>query len=310
MRCEFARQHRLKLDRKQPMSILKAVITAAAPEQKSLPLQSLVDQQGQDKTALQLIADEAVNAGIEEICVVICPGEQTNYEKAAGEHAGRLTFVEQDHPRGYGDALYRARDFVADDPFLHLVSDHVYISQTDLGYAKQLVDVAIAESCAVSSVQATRENLLPYFGAVGGMRVANRASLYEIKTVLEKPTPTEAEQKLVVAGLRASHYLCLSGMHVLMPSVMEILESSIRNADSDKQVNLSSSLARLARRERYLATEIEGTRYNIGVQYGLLKAQLALALSGKDRDDILTELLGLVAANPDPVRSAMAGVKS
>jgi len=293
------------------MSILKAVITAAAPEQKSLPLQSLVDQQGNDKTALQLIADEAVSAGIEEICVVICPGEQTNYEKAAGEHASRLTFVEQDDPRGYGDALYRARDFVGTDPFLHLVSDHVYISQTDRGYAKQLVDVATSESCAVSSVQATRENLLPYFGAVGGMRVANRACLYEVKAVLEKPTPTQAEQELVVAGLRASHYLCLSGMHVLMPSVMGILETTIRDASPGELIDLSSSLERLARRERYLATEIDGTRYNIGVQYGLLKAQLALALSGKDRDEILTELLGMVAANPDPsIRPALAGVES
>jgi UTP--glucose-1-phosphate uridylyltransferase len=295
------------LNEELPMSIKKAVITAAAPEQKSLPLQSLVDQQGNDKTALQLIADEAVSAGVEEICVVICPGEQTNYQKAAGEHASRLTFVEQDNPRGYGDALYRAKDFVGGDPFLHLVSDHVYLSQTEQGYAKQLVDVATAESCAVSSVQATRENLLPYFGAVGGMRVANRANLYEVKTVVEKPTPTQAEQELVVAGLRASHYLCLSGMHVLMPSVIEVLEQEIQNASPGDSINLSSSLQSLARRERYLATEIEGTRYNIGVKYGLLKAQLALALSGSDRDEILTELLGLVAASPDPrIRPALA----
>lgn len=281
------------------MSIRKAVITAAAPAQKSLPLQSLVDQQGNDKTALQLIADEAVHAGVDEICVVICPGEQSNYTKAAGEHAGRLTFVEQDNPRGYGDALYRARDFVGQEPFLHLVSDHVYISKGNQGYAKQLVDVAIAESCTVSSVQATRENLLPYFGAIGGMRVTNRTDLYEVKTVVEKPTPTRAEQDLIVAGLRASHYLCLSGMHVLMPSLMEILKENIKSTPPDETVNLSESLESLAKRERYLATEVDGTRFNIGVQYGLLRAQLALALSGKDRDEILTDMLSLVATSPD-----------
>ena len=277
------------------MSIFKAVITAAAPDQKSLPLQSLVDQQGRDKTALQLIADEAVNAGVEEICVVICPGEQRNYEKAAGEHATRLTFVEQDNPRGYGDALFRARDFVGHQRFLHLVSDHVYLSQLERGYAGQLVDVAVVESCAVSAVQPTRENLLPFFGAVGGMRVANRTDLYEINHVIEKPTPTQAEQELIVAGLRSSHYLCLSGMHVLTPTVMELLEASIETALPNQTILLSPALETLARRERYLATEVKGTRYNIGVKYGLLKAQLALALSGKDRDEILSELLGLVA---------------
>lgn len=291
------------------MSIFKAVITAAAPDQKSLPLQSLVDQQGQDKTALQLIADEAVNAGVEEICVVICPGEKDNYRKAAGVHATRLTFVEQDNPRGYGDALFRAREFVGNEPFLHLVSDHVYLSQLERGYAGQLVDVAAVEACAVSAVQPTRENLLPFFGAVGGMRVANRMGLYEINNVIEKPTPTQAEQELVVAGLRASHYLCLSGMHVLTPTVMQLLEASIHAAEPDETILLSPALETLARRERYLATEVKGSRYNIGVKYGLLKAQLALALSGKDRDQILSELLGLVAEGADtsmPVTAAGA----
>lgn len=277
------------------MSILKAVITAAAPDQKQLPLQSLVDQQGKTKTALQLIADEAVTAGVEEIAVIICPGEQDNYIKAAGEHASRLTFIAQDNPRGYGDALLRARDFVGDDRFLHLVSDHVYLSQHPRGYAGQLIDIATAENCAVSTVQPTRENLLPFFGTVGATRLANRQKLYEIKSVMEKPTPTQAEQHLIVAGLRASHYLCLSGMHILTPTIMNLLEKEMRSAEPDNNIALSPALEELAKSERYLATEVDGGRYNIGVQYGLLKAQVALALSGKDRDEILTELLNLVA---------------
>lgn len=289
------------------MSILKAVITAGSPGQKSLPLQNLVDQNGTAKTALELIADEAVQAGIEEICVIICPGEQSNYEKASGEHASRLTFVVQDNPRGYGDALFRARDFVGDQHFLHLVSDHIYISPLARGYAGQLVDVAVAESCAVSAVQPTRENLLPYFGVVGGKRVPNRTGLYDVKTVIEKPTPTQAEQELIVAGLRAGHYLCLSGIHVLSPTVMELLEETIEQAGPNQPILLSPALETLARRERYLATQIDGSRFNIGVKYGLLKSQLALALSGKDRDEILTDLLQIVADRPTP--SVPAGVQ-
>ena len=288
------------------MSILKAVITAAAPEQKQLPLQSLVDQQGETKTALQLIADEAVTAGIEEIAVVICPGEQENYEKAAGEHASRLTFVPQDNPRGYGDALLRAREFVGDDRFLHLVSDHIYLSQHPRGYAGQLIDIAIAEDCSVSTVQPTRENLLPFFGTVGATRIANRQKLYEIKNVMEKPTPTQAEQSLIVAGLRASHYLCLSGMHILTPTIMKLLESEMKAAKAGSHIALSPALEELAKCERYLATEVDGGRYNIGVQYGLLKAQVALALSGKDRDEILTELLGLVAESKPVTRHPLS----
>ena len=277
------------------MSIRKAVITAAAPDQKSLPLQNLVDRNGRDTTALQLIIEEAVNAGVEEICVVICPGAEENFVKAAGELAGRLVFIEQKAPRGYGDAILRARDFVGEESFLHLVSDHVYISKSDTSCARQVVELAQKENCAVSAVQATRENMLPYFGTVGGTPETNSNDLYRISNIIEKPTPTLAEQELVVPGLRASHYLCLSGMHVLTPLVMRLLEEQMAQAPAGSSIQLSPALNELANRQQYLALEIAGLRYNIGVKYGLLKSQLAIALSGRDRDNILTQLLELVA---------------
>jgi len=284
------------------MSISKAVITAAAPDQRSLPLQSLVDQQGVKKTALQLIVEEAVSAGAEEISVIICPGSASEFEAAAGEHVGRLTFIEQGQPRGYGDALLRAQEFVGDDPFLHLISDHVYISRSEVSCAKQVVELAGQEDCAVSAVQSTREHLLTYFGAVGGQRKINRDDLYRITSVIEKPTPTRAEQDLIVAGLRASHYLCLSGIHVLTPTIMKLLSDDLQAAPAGQNINLSNALNALSGLQQCLALEIAGSRYNIGVKYGLLRSQLALALSGKDRDAILSELLELVAtANPTPL---------
>lgn len=278
------------------MKIRKAVITAASPTQNTLPLQNVVDRNGEPKTALQLILDEAIGAGIEEVCVVICPDDEPRYRISAGSHASFISFVEQHNPRGYGDALFRSAEFVGDDPFLHLVGDHLYISQSDIGCAKQLVEVAQAENCAVSAVNPTREHLLHMFGAVGARRVANRSGLYQITNVLEKPTPTQAEQELVVAGLRNSHYLCLFGQHVLTPTVMDVLRSQVENAKL-KSVQLSPALGVLAKQERYLACEIDGQRYNIGAKYGLLISQLALALSGKERDLILTELLDLVATH-------------
>ncbi len=284
------------------MTIKKAVVTSASPRQHSLPLHNVVDQAGEGRTALQLILNEAVQAGVQEICVVICPGDAPSYREAAGEYASHLTFVEQDNPRGYGDALFRAANFVGDESFLHLVGDHLYLSQTQQGCAQQLVQLAETESCSVSAVQSTREHQLHLFGAIGGRRVPKRSNLYEVERVAEKPTPTQAEQELIVAGLRSSHYLCFFGMHVLTPTVMDLLRQKAN--ESKDPFQLSCALAELAGRERYLAAEIEGQRYNIGVKYGLLKAQLALALSGKDRDDILSELLELVATNREPATSA------
>ncbi|HTE21107.1 MAG TPA: UTP--glucose-1-phosphate uridylyltransferase, partial [Armatimonadota bacterium] len=188
------------------------------------------------------------------------------------------------------------QEFVGGQPFLHLVGDHVYVSHGK-GCAQQLVEVAEAHSCSVSAVQATRENLLPYFGTVGGGRIRGTHDLYSVERVAEKPTPTEAEQSLTVPGLRAGHYLCFFGMHVLTPRVMEILQEHVAARRDGTTLQLSPVLAELATHERYLALEVDGQRHAVDVRYGLLTAQLALALCGSDREEVLTQLCTLLAQN-------------
>jgi UTP--glucose-1-phosphate uridylyltransferase len=178
---------------------------------------------------------------------------------------------------------------------LHLVSDHLYLSREQRRCAQQLVDVASAENASVSAVQATRESFLPYYGVVGGEGIPNRPHLYRVEKVLEKPTPTEAEQQLIVPGLRAGHYLCFFGMHVLTPTIMDILGESLAQTKEALGVQLSSALVKLAERERYLACEVAGRRFNLGVKFGLLTAQLALALEGDDREEVLSQLVELLA---------------
>jgi UTP--glucose-1-phosphate uridylyltransferase len=284
------------------MKIQKAVITAAGPGQSALPLQRLVDRDGTEKTALEMIIEEVDSAGIDSIAIVISPGNEDAYEKAAGQYLDRLTFVTQKEAKGYGQAILCARDFVGDSPFVHLVGDHLYLSGTSgKRCVEQLIEVATAEECSVSGVQPTKEKMLPFFGAIGGQRLPQTERLYEVKRVVEKPTPTVAEQELTIAGFRSGLYLCFFGMHVLTPSVLDILESLV--SQSQKPVPLADALNELATRERYLACEVDGHRYNIGVKYGLLNTQLALSLSGVDRDQVLSDMVELLATRQSDTES-------
>ena len=269
------------------MRIRKAVITAAAPSQRALPLQTLIDRDGHEKPVLSILIEQALAANIEEICVVVFPGDQSRYADAAGRHAAGVRFVTQPAPGGYGNAILCARDFTASDPFLHMVGDHLYVAAGPESSALRLVQLAENAECCVSGVQPTRESLLPRFGTVSGRRIEGRSDLYRIDTVIEKPTPTEAEQRLMVPGMRAGFYLCYFGIHVLTPAVMEILAKGAPT--------LSDALAELARVEQYLALEEDGRRYDLGARYGLLVAQLALALNGQDRAQVLSQLLELLA---------------
>jgi UTP--glucose-1-phosphate uridylyltransferase len=280
------------------MAISKALITAANPRQRRLPLQTLIDQNGEPKPALQVLLEEAAGAGVEHFCVVVCPGDESAYADACGPLRPRVRFVVQREPRGYGHAILCGRDFVGDEPFLHLVGDHLPVASAAASCARQLVAVAEAEHAPVSAVQPTRESYLTAYGAVGGQLVGGDRPVYVIDTVLEKPTPTVAEQQLIVPGLRAGFYLCFFGMHVLEPDILMLLDEQLAAAP-DRPLGLSPALHCLASRRRYLALSIAGRRFDIGAPYGVLFAQLALALSGRDRDLVLTQFIDLLAVRHD-----------
>ena len=272
------------------MKIEKAVITAASRKQRTLPLQTLIDRNGEEKTVLRILLEEVRSADVQEICVVIPPDDEDAYARAAGDRS--IRFITQNEPRGYAHALYSAQPFTQDDPFLHLVGDHLYVGNGTKPTLK-LVQAAQEADCSVSAVQATRESLLPLYGTIGGQRISEKQDLYRIERVIEKPTPTEAEQSLTISGLRAGHYLCFFGMHVLTPKIMELLSQRFQTEST--RTTLSDALAELAGREKYLALEQTSRRYDVGVKYGLFRAQLALALDGEDRNTVLSQLLELVA---------------
>ena len=82
---------------------------------------------------------------------------------------------------------------------------------------------------------------------------------------------------------------------VLTPGVMHILTELVSQAGAKGGVQMTTALMRMAAKEPYLALELQGRRYDIGVNYGLLVAQLALSLDGKDRDEVLSQLVELLA---------------
>jgi UTP--glucose-1-phosphate uridylyltransferase len=304
--------------------ISKAVITAAGRGARQYPASDtvqkamlpLVDRDGLTKPVLQIIAEEALESGIEEICVVTAPGDEAVYRNQFRNYAAnlrstyrgidwaeeqarrfvdleeRLQFSVQQEPEGYGHAVWCARSFVKDEPFLLLLSDHLYISSEPRRCARQLIELAAAENCAVSAVQATREHLIHQYGTLTGRRLPQHPEIYAIDEIIEKPNPTLAELRLQVPGLRAGHYLCFFGIHVLTPVVFDLLDEIVReNVRELGQIQLTSALLALARRERYLALETRGSRFNLGVKYGVVEAQIALAMGGVDRERILALLL-------------------
>lgn len=272
-----------------PTKIRKALITAAGPRQRRLPLQSLTDRDGATKPALAIILDEMFAAGLERVGLVLAPGDRSAYEGVLSPYAERLVYLEQTTPHGYGHAVLCGREFIGGEPFLLQVSDHLYVSRIDKSCTQQLLELAEAESCAISAVQATHESQLRFYGTVSGTLRPGRAGVYQVESVIEKPTPTVAEQQCVVPGLRSGHYLCFFGMHVLTPTVFTLLADATAAAP-DEKLGLTPALNQLAAREKYLAVEIAGRRADLEAPFGLLRAQIALGLHGSSREEVLALL--------------------
>ncbi len=153
--------------------VRKAVITAAGKGTRQFPASMavqkemfpLVDRDGLSKPVIQIIGEEAIESGIEEICIVTTPGGEDLYrdyfrrldddsirrfrgkdwailesEKLAA-FGERLHFAVQDKAEGFGHAVYQAKQFVNGDPFLLMLGDHIYISDTKERCARQMIRV-------------------------------------------------------------------------------------------------------------------------------------------------------------------------
>ena len=310
--------------------VRKAVITAAGRGTRQYPASTavqkemfpLVDRDGLAKPVIQIIGEECVDAGIEQICIVTQPGEERYYREyfrrmtdadsrsfrgkdwaileseKLGSFGERLHFAEQHTPEGFGHAVYQAKDFVGDDPFLLLLGDHVYISDTKERCARQVIRVFEQYMCdAVTAVQPTVERLLHLFGVIRGNPIDANRGIYRAEAIIEKPKIEHAREHLATPGLPAGNYLAHFGLHVFSPRIFDSLAHLIENDVRERgEIQLTAAQEHLRQRtDKYWAVVAQGQRYDTGIPYGLMETQLALALNGIHRTEMCEAIARILA---------------
>ena len=310
--------------------VRKAVITAAGRGTRQYPASKavqkemfpLVDRDGLTKPVIQIIGEEAIDSGIEQICIVVAPGEEKLYrdyfqrldpesarafrgkdwailesEKLAA-FGERLSFAEQPSAEGFGHAVYQAKAFVGDEPFLLLLGDHIYISDIKDRCARQLIRVYEQYMLdAITGVQPTLERQLHLFGVAKGTPIDPARGIYKADLIVEKPTIDEARANLVTPGLPAGNYLAHFGLHVFSPRIFDSLEYLIRHDLREKgEIQLTAAQEHLRRQtDKYWCLVSQGQRYDTGIPYGLMETQLALALGGIHRTEICEAIARILA---------------
>lgn len=280
-------------------SVRKAVVPLAGLGTRHFPASHAVKKElfpvvGTDGIARPLLhyhLRELVAAGIEEICLIVQPGEEEvirHYLDGPGddylrrlekypdllaearqmrELAPRLRFAVQAEQEGYGHAVFQTKTFAAGQPVLLCLGDHLFRGRPVSPYRELAELAAVSGGRSVSAVNRITPGELRGYGTIAGRRSAQQPRLIEVSLIIEKPDIETARNRLRVDGLEDDVFLGWFGMHLLSPSIYEILEQMIRdNIRDNGEFQLTRAQEIQRQREGYLALEmVSAQRFDFGV---------------------------------------------
>lgn len=283
--------------------IKKAIIPAAGYGTGFLPATKAMAKEMLpivDKPIIQFIVEEALESGIEEILIItgrhkrpiedhfdsnveleenlVAKEKWELLELVKSTTKADLFFVRQAYPKGLGDAIYQAKSFVGDEPFVVMLGDN--IMESDVPVTKQLIDLYEengASNIAVIEVPKEDSNkygIIAIDQAVDGFN----GEVFSISNVVEKPNAIVAPSKLAVAG-----------RYVLTPQIFDILAN--QEPGKDDEVQLTDAIAKLNETQRVFAKRIDGKRYDVGNRMGYMELSLQYGLKHPETEDGLRDYL-------------------
>ncbi len=276
--------------------VRKAVIPAAGFGTRLFPatkatkkeLFPIIDRDGIAKPAILLIVEEALEAGIEEVIIIVqeddlddfrsffneqisienynkLPRHFQEYSRRLLEMGQRVTFAIQTAQEGFGHAVYSAAQAIGDEPFLLMLGDHIYRSDGENSCARQLLEAYQRHGTSIVGMRRTPEAQIGNFGTLTGVWLENE-TLLNVTEFAEKPNLDYARSNLRVPGLPEDEYLTVFGQYIIKPQLFEILKEHIENNVRERgEFQLTSALERIRQEDGFMGLVIDGTRFDIGL---------------------------------------------
>ena len=277
--------------------VRKAVITAAGFGTRMFPASKMikkeffpiVDAEGIAKPVIQVVVEEAINAGIEEVGIIVQSGDRSLFEdyfqgspkpefwrklspssrdyshylQTLGE---RITILTQEQQEGFGHAVFCAAPWVHDEPFMLLLGDHVYASDLEVNCARQLLEVYEKVQQSVIGVRITPGDRIHHYGCVAGTPVKDSDYLFDLTEIYEKPTLNYARTNMRVPGLEWDRFLTIFGLYIIEPKIFDLLADNIRHDVREKgEYQLTSCLQTLLEKEQITGYLVPGRCFDTGL---------------------------------------------
>jgi len=272
-------------------NVRKAVIPVAGHGTRMYPaskvlrkeLFPIVDTDGRVKPALMIMVEELIKSGIEEICLIIRPGDENlyrslfeplnggnlinlpgdlqSYENRLSEIKDKIVFVHQRKTAGFGHAVLQSSNFAGRDPVLLVLGDHLYSSKSNRSCFSQMIDAyERTEGLTIGLFEIPPEEVTIYGVAQGDYTDENK-DLVRLDAVVEKPTIEYAITRLGIEERQLAVFL-----YVLTPDVYNSLYQMQQDRKMEfGEFQLTPSLDEVIKTTGAYGVVIDGERFDIGL---------------------------------------------
>ena len=251
----------------------------------------LLDTDGLLKPALMIMLDQLLEAGIEEICLIIGEDEQEEFDRFFAplpeEHRAKLpadkaaceeqiqmmrqhiTYVHQKERLGFGHAVWQAKQFADNDPVLLLLGDFLYRSNTEVNCCRQVIDAYKECGRTLVAIAEVPLERVAHYGIVNGIWEDDSETMMKVECMVEKPTDDYAREYLGICGRKGKQkYFATFGQYVLTPEVFSELEKQIildRKPSEGKEYGLTAALEAVREKVGMYAFVPDGKSFDIGL---------------------------------------------
>ncbi len=244
-----------------------------------------------DKPLIQYAAEEAVDAGFEQIIFIVRKGEKSiarhfsdvpDLRQKLAKTKTQLEvdaltrtipssvecrYVEQSEPLGLGHAVWLARSFIKEEHFAVLLTDDLIDGGLHGGCMTQMMELYKKNKCGAIGVEVVADSETKKYGIVCTEDTSAKVS--KIITIVEKPSPEKAPSRLGVVG-----------RYILPTSIMSVIENTEHGVGGE--IQLTDAIAATLEEDRIDAYRFDGVRYDCGSKLGHLQANVAYARKNKE----------------------------
>ncbi|MDP5254361.1 MULTISPECIES: UTP--glucose-1-phosphate uridylyltransferase GalU [unclassified Vibrio] len=250
--------------------------TRFLPATKSMPKEMMPVV---NKPLIEYGVDEAIQAGMTEMCVVTGRGKHSlmdhfdkNFEleyQVSGTSkeallddirglidSAHFTYIRQREMKGLGHAILTGRPLVGDYPFAVVLADDLCVNQ-DKGVLAQMVELYKQFRCSIVAVEEVPEDETHKYGVISGEMIKD--DIYRVDNMVEKPEKGTAPSNLAIIG-----------RYILTPDIFDILENT--EPGKGGEIQITDALLKQAQTGCVLAYKFKGERFDCGSVEGYIEA--------------------------------------